>query len=70
MVSSAFVWRCYPIKPVWRTASRELIASYVIAEAEDGCRLVFALAELDSGFVDCDVLVADTRTDPLDGSAH
>ena len=37
-----------------------LMTSYVVAEAEDGYRVVFALAELDSGFVDAQVLVADT----------
>lgn len=41
-----------------------LMASYVVAEAEDGYRVVFSLAELDSGFLDSEVLVADT----LDGS--
>jgi len=37
-----------------------LMTSYVVAEAEDGYRVVFALAELDSGFLDSEVLVADT----------
>ena len=37
-----------------------LMATYVIAEAEDGYRVVFSLAELDSGILDCDVIVADT----------
>jgi DMSO/TMAO reductase YedYZ molybdopterin-dependent catalytic subunit len=37
-----------------------LMTSYIVAEAEDGYRVVFALAELDSGFVDSQVLVADT----------
>lgn len=36
------------------------MTSYVVAEAEDGYRVVFALAELDSGFLDSQVLVADT----------
>jgi hypothetical protein len=36
------------------------MATYVIAEAEDGYRVVFSLAELDSGFLEADVLVADT----------
>ena len=36
------------------------MTSYVIAEAEDGYRVIFALAELDSGFLDSEVLVADT----------
>jgi len=38
----------------------QLMTSYVVAEAEDGYRVVFALAELDSGFLDSQVLVADT----------
>jgi DMSO/TMAO reductase YedYZ molybdopterin-dependent catalytic subunit len=37
-----------------------LMATYVIAEAEDGYRVVFSLAELDSGILDSDVVVADT----------
>jgi hypothetical protein len=35
------------------------LATYVVAEAEDGYRVVFSLAELDSGIQDADVLVAD-----------
>ena len=38
----------------------QLMTTYVIAEAEDGYRVVFSLAELDSGFLDSEVLVADT----------
>ena len=37
-----------------------LMVTYVIAEAEDGYRVVFSLAELDSGILDSDVIVADT----------
>lgn len=37
-----------------------LMATYVIAEAQDGYRVVFSLAELDSGILDSDVIVADT----------
>lgn len=37
-----------------------LMAAYVIAEAEDGYRVAFSLAELDAGILDSDVLVADT----------
>lgn len=37
-----------------------LLATYVVAEAEDGYRVVFSLAELDSGILDSDVIVADT----------
>ena len=36
-----------------------LMATYVIAEAEDGYRVAFSLAELDAGILDSDVLVAD-----------
>lgn len=36
------------------------LATYVLAEAEDGYRVVFSLAELDSGILDSDVIVADT----------
>jgi DMSO/TMAO reductase YedYZ molybdopterin-dependent catalytic subunit len=36
------------------------MASYVVAEAKDGYRVVFSLAELDSGTVDSEVIVADT----------
>jgi DMSO/TMAO reductase YedYZ molybdopterin-dependent catalytic subunit len=36
------------------------MATYVLAEGEDGYRVVFSLAELDSGIQDADVLVADT----------
>ncbi len=41
-----------------------LLVTYVIAGAEDGYRVVFSLAELDSGILDCEVIVADT----LDGT--
>jgi hypothetical protein len=37
------------------------MATYVIAAAEDGYRVVFSLAELDSGILESDVIVADTR---------
>lgn len=36
------------------------MATYVVAEAGDGYRVVFSLAELDSGIVNAEVLVADT----------
>jgi DMSO/TMAO reductase YedYZ molybdopterin-dependent catalytic subunit len=38
----------------------QLMTTYVVAEASDGYRVVFALAELDSDFVNSEVLVADT----------
>ena len=41
------------------------MATYVIAEAEDGYRVVFSLAELDSGILESEVIVADT----MDGAA-
>lgn len=41
-----------------------IMASYVVAEASDGYRVVFSVAELDSGILDSDVIVADT----LDGA--
>lgn len=40
------------------------MASYVVAEASDGYRVVFSLAELDPDFLDSEVIVADT----LDGA--
>jgi len=44
------------------------MASYVIAEAEDGYRVVFSLAELDSGILGSEVIVADTMDGaPLSG---
>ena len=36
------------------------MTTYIVAEAEDGYRVVFSLAELDSGIVDSEVIVADT----------
>lgn len=36
------------------------MVTYVIAQAEDGYSVVFSLAELDSGILDSDVIVADT----------
>jgi DMSO/TMAO reductase YedYZ molybdopterin-dependent catalytic subunit len=41
-----------------------LMTTYVIAEATDGYRVLFALAELDADFMNSEVLVADT----LDGA--
>ena len=37
-----------------------VMATYVLAEAADGYRVVFSLAELDSGILDSEVIVADT----------
>ncbi|HKM67950.1 MAG TPA: molybdopterin-dependent oxidoreductase [Candidatus Acidoferrum sp.] len=36
------------------------LAMYVLAEAEDGYRVAFSLAELDSGIADSEMIVADT----------
>ena len=36
------------------------MAAYVVAEAADGYRVVFSLAELDAGIADSEVIVADT----------
>jgi DMSO/TMAO reductase YedYZ molybdopterin-dependent catalytic subunit len=36
------------------------MATYVLAEAEDGYRMVFSLAELDSGILESEIIVADT----------
>jgi DMSO/TMAO reductase YedYZ molybdopterin-dependent catalytic subunit len=36
------------------------MATYVLAEGSDGYRVIFSLAELDSGFEDSEILVADT----------
>lgn len=41
-----------------------LMTTYVLVEAADGYRVLFSLAELDSSFLDSEVIVADT----LDGS--
>jgi DMSO/TMAO reductase YedYZ molybdopterin-dependent catalytic subunit len=41
-----------------------LMATYVLVEAADGYRAIFSLAELDSSFLDSDVLVADSWTAP------
>jgi hypothetical protein len=37
------------------------IATYLLAEANDGYRVIFALAELDPGFTDSQVIVACAR---------
>ena len=36
------------------------MATYVLAEAADGYRVVFSLAELDAGIADSEIIVADT----------
>lgn len=42
-----------------------VMATYVVAEATDGYRVVFSLAELDSGILDSDIIIADT----MDGAS-
>lgn len=45
------------------------LAQYVVVEATDAYRVVFAIAELDSGFTDKSVFVADAKNGaPLDSS--
>ena len=66
------VYQGVPLKELFRRAGvpqgeklrGPLMATYVLAEASDRYRVVFSLAELDSGFLDSDVIVADT----LDGA--
>ena len=44
------------------------LAGYVLAEAQDGYRVVFSLAELDPSFIDNQILLADTADGkPLTG---
>jgi DMSO/TMAO reductase YedYZ molybdopterin-dependent catalytic subunit len=44
------------------------LAGYVLAEAQDGYRVVFSLAELDPSFIDNEILLADTANGkPLSG---
>lgn len=46
------------------------MATYIQADAADGYRVIFSLAELDSDFQDSDVIVADTMNGaPLDAKA-
>lgn len=45
------------------------LASYVLAQAEDGYQVVFSLGELDPAFIDNEILLADTANGkPLFGS--
>ena len=44
------------------------LATYVLAEAQDGYRVVFSLGELDPSFIDSEILIADTANGkPLSG---
>ena len=40
------------------------MATYVVAESQDGYRVIFSLVELDSGIVESEVIVADTMDGP------
>jgi DMSO/TMAO reductase YedYZ molybdopterin-dependent catalytic subunit len=42
------------------TLRGKALASYVLAEAQDGYQVVFSLAELDPAFIDQEILLADT----------
>src|ERR1700732_1223322 len=45
------------------------LASYVLAEAQDGYQVVFSLGELDPSFIDNEILLADTANGkPLFGA--
>ncbi len=45
------------------------LASYVLAQAQDGYEVVFSLAELDPSFIDNEILLADTANGkPLFGA--
>ena len=45
------------------------LASYVLAEAQDGYQVIFSLGELDPAFIDNEILVADTANGkPLFGA--
>jgi hypothetical protein len=47
--------------PMGDSLSGPRLAQYVVVEAEDGYRVVFALAELDQSFTDREVLLANRR---------
>ena len=45
------------------------LASYVLAEAQDGYQVVFSLGEIDPAFIDSQILVADTANGkPIPGA--
>lgn len=67
------VWMHEVLKKAGVPAGTELrgkaLASFVIAEAQDGYQVVFSLAELDPMFTDSQVLLADTANGkPLSGA--
>jgi hypothetical protein len=54
--------------PLDKQLSGKALASYVLAEASDGYQVTFTLAEIDPGFTDNQILVADTADgQPLSG---
>jgi DMSO/TMAO reductase YedYZ molybdopterin-dependent catalytic subunit len=56
--------------PTGKELRGKALALFVVVEASDGYRAVFALAELDSGFTDRVILLADRRDDkPLPAQA-
>jgi DMSO/TMAO reductase YedYZ molybdopterin-dependent catalytic subunit len=55
--------------PQGSTLRGKALASYVLAEAQDGYQVLFSLAELDPTFIDNQVLLADTANGkPLFGA--
>jgi DMSO/TMAO reductase YedYZ molybdopterin-dependent catalytic subunit len=46
--------------PLGRDLTGAAVATYVVASAKDGYRVVFSLAELDPAFTASDIIVADT----------
>ena len=55
--------------PQGSTLRGKALAGYILAEAQDGYQVVFSLAELDPGFIDNQVLLADTANGkPLFGA--
>ena len=55
--------------PEGRDLRGKALASYVLAEAQDGYQVVFSLAELDPSFIDNQILLADTADGkPLSGT--
>ena len=58
------VWLHEVLKKAGVPEGRELrgkaLASYVLAEAQDGYQVVFSVAELDPAFIDNQILLADT----------
>ena len=56
--------------PTGKDLRGKAMALFVVVEASDGYRAVFALAELDTEFTDRVILLADRRDDkPLSGQA-